>query len=97
MVKGRAFVEACRKAGLRIAGHTPDRKLMAVDVKTASAVLEAGQPKELFQTSAADLPDWMGVYDVTADGKRFLIISAQQESTASPITVVQNWTAGVKK
>ena len=70
---------------------------MAVDVKTAGALLEAGQPKELFQTSAADPPEWMGVYDVTADGKRFLIISDQQESTISPITVVLNWTAGLKK
>ena len=70
---------------------------MAVDVKTASARLEAGQPKELFQTSAADLPAWMGVYDVTADGKRFLIISVQQESIASPLTVVLNWTVGLKK
>ena len=85
------------KDGKELCYLAPNRKLMAVDVKTASAVLEAGQPKELFQTSAADLPEWMGVYDVTADGKRFLIISAQQESTASPITVVQNWTAGLKK
>ena len=69
---------------------------MAVDVKTADTVLEAGQPKELFQTSTTD-PEWGGVYDVTADGKRFLIVSAQQESTISPITVVQNWAAGLKK
>ena len=85
------------KDGKELCYLAPDRKLMAVDVKTASARLEAGQPKELFQTSAADAAVGNGVYDVTADGKRFLIVSAQQESAVSPITVVQNWTAGLKK
>ena len=85
------------KEGKEICYLAPDRKLMAVDVKTTSARLEASQPKELFQTSAVDSRDSAGVYDVTADGKRFLIVSAQQESIVSPITVVLNWTAGLKK
>ena len=38
-------------------------------------------------------------YDVTADGKRFLINTRAQleEATSTPITVVLNWTAGLKK
>jgi len=37
-------------------------------------------------------------YDVTADGKRFLIITAGGAGEASPpLTVVTNWTAGLKK
>ena len=34
-------------------------------------------------------------YDVTADGKRFLIVSAP--ANTPPITVVLNWQAGLKK
>ena len=51
-----------------------DRKLMAVEVRLAGGV-EAGAPRELFQTSAAGGPFFAGVYDVTADGQRFLINS----------------------
>ena len=38
-------------------------------------------------------------YDVTADGNRFLINTRAQleEATSTPITVVLNWTAGLKK
>jgi len=35
-------------------------------------------------------------YDVSADGQRFLIVPPPQASTEG-VTVVQNWTAGLKK
>jgi hypothetical protein len=35
-------------------------------------------------------------YDVTADGQRFLMLVPPQNSTV-PITVVLNWSAGLKK
>jgi Tol biopolymer transport system component len=36
-------------------------------------------------------------YDVTADGQRFLALAADQESTTPMITVVVNWTAGLRR
>jgi len=39
-------------------------------------------------------------YDVTADGKRFLINTAgggPGAAASPPLTVVTNWTAGLKK
>ena len=37
-------------------------------------------------------------YDVSADGQRFLVaVPVEKKSTAPPITLVQNWTALVKK
>jgi hypothetical protein len=36
-------------------------------------------------------------YQPTADGQRFLINITADEPTASPITIVTNWTAGLKK
>jgi Tol biopolymer transport system component len=78
-----------------------DSKMMSVEVST-NPVFKAGIPKALFQ-----VPIWGGGtthnatrYDVTAGGKKFLINCAMAEggaSAPSAITVVQNWTALLKK
>ena len=36
-------------------------------------------------------------YDVTADGKRFLVVTTTVPSTVPPLTVVVNWNAALKK
>jgi hypothetical protein len=64
---------------------------MAVDVRTAGNSLEAGIPRLLFQTTA------IGTYAVTADGQRFLINARVEQMASSPLTVVINWHAGLKK
>jgi Tol biopolymer transport system component len=78
-----------------------DSKMMAVEVSTNPA-FRVGLRKVLFQA-----PIWGGGavrqvtrYDVTADGKKFLINSVPADTVApaaQPITVVQNWTALLKK
>jgi hypothetical protein len=42
---------------------------------------------------------WPGgsIYEVTADGQRFLIITPVEEASPSPFTVVLNWTAGLRR
>ena len=72
-----------------------DRKLMAVDVKLG-ATFEAGVPKTLFGTRVLTLTDFRNHYAVTADGQRFLINSNVEETSATPISVVVNWTAELK-
>jgi len=37
------------------------------------------------------------ILDVTADGQRFLVNARVEESTDTPITVVLNWLAALKK
>ena len=65
---------------------------MAVDVKANGATFEIGVPQRLFQAPAD------GGWDVTADGKRFLLAGPQGQATAQvPITVVLNWPAQLKK
>jgi hypothetical protein len=73
----------------------PDRKLMAVDVKTGAA-FEAGVPKVLFDTRIFQLTTLRNHYVASRDGQRFLINSRSEENSA-PITVVVNWTAGLKR
>jgi Tol biopolymer transport system component len=67
-----------------------DGKMMAVEVKRGSQ-FEAGVPTPLFQTHLAGVG-----YDVSKDG-RFLIPTAVEQNATVPITVVVNWTAGLKK
>jgi dipeptidyl aminopeptidase/acylaminoacyl peptidase len=67
-----------------------DGKMMAVEVKTG-AKFEAGSPKSLFDAHLAG-----NGFDVGKDG-RFLIPVPVEQGGATPITVVLNWTAGLKK
>jgi Tol biopolymer transport system component len=73
----------------------PDRTLIAVDVN-AGATFETGAPKPLFgtQVNAYNAPNR---YVVAPDGQRFLINSAAGEVNQTPITVVLNWTSGLKR
>jgi hypothetical protein len=84
-----------RRDGKELFYISPDLKLMAVDV-TAGETLTFGPPRELFQTRMSlggTLAYRMLRYDVTRDGKRFLINSEREgaEPTSPPITVVLNW------
>jgi Tol biopolymer transport system component len=69
-------------------------KLMTVPVKTSPA-FEAGTPQLLFE--ARFRADNGVQYDVSADGKKFLVDQDITESTLAPITLVQNWLAGRKR
>jgi serine/threonine protein kinase/Tol biopolymer transport system component len=69
----------------------PNGKMMAVDV-IAGQEFHVGAPTPLFQT-----PPGAIVGDVTADGKRFLLVTPVGPSASVPFTVVLNWTAGLKK
>ena len=63
---------------------------MAAAVNGQGASFEVTSVKALFETRAvSDYP-----YDVSADGQRFLIVSAADDASAAGITVTVNWTAG---
>ena len=72
-----------------------DGKMMAVPVKAEPGVkpsFEAGAPMALFDAHMLD--NNMFQYDVTADGKRFLINTAGGSGASAPtLTVVTNWLA----
>jgi serine/threonine protein kinase len=79
-----------------------DGKMMVVPVKAmpgAKSVFEAGTPTALFEGHLyknANVP--LFEYDVTPDGKRFLIATTGGVSASAPLlTVVVNWDAGLKK
>jgi len=83
-----------RTDGREIYYLSEDRKLMAVAVNAGPSF---GIPQPLFQTR---VPEGVTAnrthYVPSRDGQRFLVNMAT-DAVTSPITVVLNWTAGLKK
>ena len=63
-------------------------KMMAAPV-TTGATFEAGVPEVLFEVDT-QLPNIMR-FDVTADGRRFVIPIPVEDRADLPITIVTNW------
>ena len=73
-----------------------DGKLMSVEIATNS-VFQAGVPKALFRTPLPPRSAVRESWDVTPDGKRFLLLAPVGPSGPAPLTVVLNWQAGLNK
>jgi serine/threonine protein kinase/Tol biopolymer transport system component len=77
-----------------------DGTLMVVDVRENTANFQASTPRMLFKTTAV-LTDHFGFhyeYDVTTDGQRFLVNEpVTPANQPSPLTVVLNWQAALKR
>jgi eukaryotic-like serine/threonine-protein kinase len=88
-----------RRDGKELFYLAADRKLMVVDVKEDANKFEAGSPQALFEmhVSVGLGPIGTSSYEVTRDGQRFLVNTPGEESSPSPLTVVLNWTAGLKR
>ena len=75
---------------------TGDGQLMAVGVSVTGSMLDTTAPKKLFATRAGAGTPCANDYDVSADGKRFLVLESVRDSRPTPITVILNWTAMLK-
>ena len=69
--------------------------LMAASVDGRGATFQIGEVRPLFRLRNSLPP--RNTYDVSSDGQRFLVVTSIEESSAAPITVVVNWTAGLGK
>jgi hypothetical protein len=63
---------------------------------TAAEVAIKGGAVEVEQVRALFGPVTANFYDVSADGQRFLIPNSP-DTNPEPLTLIQNWTAGLKK
>lgn len=70
--------------------------LVAVDVSTLGNTVRLGTPHVLFHATGGQALQ-QGAYDVTADGKKFIVDSGDINEESQPLTLVQNWTAELKK
>jgi eukaryotic-like serine/threonine-protein kinase len=84
-----------RADGREIYYLSEDRKLMAVSVGAGPSF---DVPKALFQTRVpVGVSSFRTHYVPSRDGRRFLVNSQTSDPPPNPITVVLNWTAGLKK
>jgi hypothetical protein len=79
-----------------------DGKMMAVSVKAVTGPkpsFEVGVPVPLFDAHMVHQGADVNLeYDVTADGKHFLVdTTGGLGASSAPLTVVTNWAAGLKK
>ena len=81
-----------RRDGKELLYLDADRKLVAMDVKTG-ATFQQGTPQPLFATGIL-VTDQR--FDVTADGRRFLIPTKATEVNSAPAIVILNWTKVIK-
>ena len=79
-----------RRDGKELFYVAGDEKLMAVTVRSGSS-FQADNPQALFSLPAP------GVWDVAADGKRFLVGVPVEQRGQVPFTVVMNWMTGLNR
>ena len=103
LVSSNGGIGPCwRRDGKELFYYAPDGKLMAVEVKSGppdgrqDASFEVGPPRALFGFRSGSLVPFPP-YTVSADGQRFLLNTIVDESGGAPLTVVVNWTEGLKK
>jgi Tol biopolymer transport system component len=73
-----------------------DGSVMAVDTQTDPA-FQAATPHALFRSPTVARGNTVYRYDVTRDGKKFLMVNVPVGEPSSPVTVVLNWETGLKK
>ena len=71
-----------------------DNTLMMVPVSISTETLQLGTPRPLFRVPV--IASNLNAFDVSADGKRFLV-AATVEQQSAPLTLVVNWDAELKK
>jgi eukaryotic-like serine/threonine-protein kinase len=94
---GGGFQPRWRSDGRELLYFRPDGTLMSVDV-TLNPSFKAGAPRALFQAPiiAGGGQTSTHRWDMTPDGKRFLINTVPGDASA-PLTVVLNWQAALRK
>ena len=68
--------------------------LVAVDVNTVGNTVRLGTPHVLFHGGQTLQ---QGAYDMTADGKKFIVTNGDVNEESQPLTLVQNWTADLRE
>ena len=74
-------------------------KMMVVDYSSTDDAFRAGPPRELFTVSTID-DVTHATYDVTPDGKRFVVLLPQEDpsvSTTNHVILVLNWFDEIKR
>lgn len=87
---------AWRRDGKEIFYWSSDNTLVAAPITLKPEEVEVGTPQKLFRPyNYIGTVGVLSPYDVTADGQRFVLITTP-EQTPRPITLVTNWSNGLR-
>jgi Tol biopolymer transport system component len=91
-----------RRDGRELYYMAGPRRLMAVDVRTSGTTFEASVPRALFDIAGSAVglvgpTSRSGAFIPSADGQKFLVALQPPSPISNPLTIVLNWTAGLKK
>jgi serine/threonine protein kinase/Tol biopolymer transport system component len=84
-----------RKDGKEMFFLDPTDSIVAVDANISGSAPQLGVPHALFQANA--IQRQTGPFDVTGDGKKFLLNIGNLKEGSDPLTLVLNWPAELKK
>jgi Tol biopolymer transport system component len=82
-----------RRDGKELFYETGMGDIMAAEVIDHGGVLEIGKTQKLF----GGLPQGAPVWTVSADGQKVLLAEQPGGEAGRPLTLVQNWPAGIRK
>ncbi len=94
--QGGGRIPTWRRDGKGLYFLGSEGKLMEAAVTPKGSAVEVGIRHEIFRAHFATFRSLVRTYDVAPDGKRFLALTSE-EAGATPLTLVTNWTAGLKK
>jgi len=90
------FLPRWRHDGKELFYLSPDKKIMSAEIAEQGSTLVIGKVQSLF--TANPVFSGIRVYDVTSDGKKFVIVGrSAQQAPEPPLTLVTNWPALLKK
>ncbi|MDE3137293.1 MAG: protein kinase [Acidobacteriota bacterium] len=74
-----------------------DDKMMSAEISPQAASLVIGKVVPLFQTNPAFSSHVHWPYDVSADGKKFVVATESLQKLTEPLTLIVNWPALLKR
>ena len=86
-----------RGDGKEIFYRTDDGVIMAADVEATGERFRAGAPRRLFQVRLPAQTGYRRKYDVTADGKKFLVIELAEGGAKPVIMLDSNWPSRLRE
>ena len=74
-----------------------DGKIMAVEVDGTGTAFQSAPPQALFQVHPPTLRTNDISFDVTRDGRHFVLVEPAERAQSQPLTIVTNWLAGTRR
>ena len=84
-----------RRDGRELFYLSLDNKIISAEITAQGTRFAIGKVNPLFQANPVFSTGWC--YDVSSDGKKFVINTQADEKTAEPLTLIINWAALLKK